>query len=382
MKRIVVLLLSLVSYLSSVEAYSSTSQTCQKQSCVAVVDAGSTGTRVHIYAFDRNQDKKAVNIKEIWYKKINPGFASIDPSPEAINNYLNILFSQTPETNIPVFFYATAGMRLLPEPKQGLFYNGLKQWFANHNEWQLQEARTITGKEEGVLAWLSVNHQLKQSKGESSSNVGVMDMGGASVQIVFPVQDDDFINPDDITTVELNGQQVKLFVHSFLGLGQTVFAYQFLDVKSCYPNQYKLPSGLIGEGDAETCQSDVTKLINVIHEVNNVTQPALAQNSPEQWFVLGGISYLVNDKPFHFKSTQFTSQDLFEQGNIEVCSKSWNDLLTENQGHADIHNYCLFPSYYYALLVNGYGINPEQPINLLPSKNSSDWTLGVVLHLN
>ena len=91
---------------------------CQQQHCVAIVDAGSTGSRLHIYAYDLDKTNTAINIKELWSKKIKPGLATVDANQATLDAYLTTLFSSAPEANLPVYFYATAGMRLLPQPKQ------------------------------------------------------------------------------------------------------------------------------------------------------------------------------------------------------------------------------------------------------------------------
>ena len=348
---------------------------------MAVIDAGSTGTRLHIYAFDRNEYNEPVNIKELWINKIKPGLATIGPSKDNVSAYMDRLFKKAPHEKVPVYFYATAGMRLLPKTLQSQYFQSLTDWFNKKNEWPLKDIRTISGSEEALFGWLSVNQDLGHFGVKESSYVGVLDMGGASVQIAFPVTKTNDIDPDDLMEVKVRGKQVKLFVHSFLGLGKTVFAYQFLDTKSCFPDGYKLPNGLVGKGDAKTCQLLITKLINTVHEVNETTQPVLAQNATKDWYVLGGILHLVKDSPFKFNNHQFNSEALLEQGNQQVCNKLWSEIARSNPNHEDIHNYCLFPSYYYALLVNGYGINPEAPVHIPVDANRADWTLGVVLHL-
>ncbi|WP_242602079.1 multidrug DMT transporter permease [Legionella yabuuchiae] len=381
MSRMFLLLICIGSFIGNIQASTPNLETCYPDSCVAVVDAGSTGTRLHVYSFERNQSQLPINIKEVWSKQIRPGFATLEPSQDTVNAYLNILFSDALATNIPVYFYATAGMRLLSGPKQASYYNALRQWFKHHSQWKLIDSKTISGREEGLFGWLSVNYQLKVLDQDKPENyAGVMDMGGASVQIVFPVKHTENINPEDIVEVDVYGKKIKLYAHSFLGLGQTVFAYQFLDERSCFANNYQLPSGVTGQGDSQTCQAGVSKLINLVHEVNGKVQPVLAEKQSEKWYVLGGIKYLLEDKPFHFEEDHFTSEQLLEQGNNEVCNKSWEELTTENPNHETLYNYCLLPSYYYALIVNGYGLNAEQPIYMLPGQNSADWTLGVVLH--
>ncbi|MCA0403440.1 MAG: hypothetical protein LCH30_06515 [Proteobacteria bacterium] len=44
-----------------------------------------------------------------------------------------------------------------------------------------------------------------------------------------------------------------------------------------------------------------------------------------------------------------------------------------------LYGYCLFSAYYYALMVDGYGIEPQKAISYMQPTQSSDWTIGVVL---
>ena len=175
--------------------------TCEHRHCLAVVDAGSTASRLHLYVYDLDSKNNPVQIEELWSKKIKPGFASIEGNQESINAYLNSLFESLPEENLPVYFYATAGMRLLPHPTQELYYRKLQQWFMAQTRWRLIDAKTITGSEEGVFGWLAVNYQLGLLNRTEKPYVGVMDMGGASVQVTFAAQHIDNIDITHITKI-------------------------------------------------------------------------------------------------------------------------------------------------------------------------------------
>ena len=207
-----------------------------------------------------------------------------------------------------------------------------------------------------------------------------MDMGGASVQVTFPVEHTEQLDPNDIVSVDISGRHLLLFVHSFLGLGQTVLSQQFLDIKSCFAVGYQLPSGLIGNGDASACQHEVSKLINNVHEVNHRIQPAIAKNmATNTWYAIGGVASIAGDMPFSFNNKQFTNQGLLDQADNKICHQSWQSLDAQYPNHDYLYGYCLFPAYFYALMVDGYGISPEQPINYIPSGQGADWSLGVVL---
>lgn len=377
MRRIVLMLICLCAVVLDANAESTI---CQQRHCLAVVDAGSSGSRLHIYAYDLDSNNTPMQIEEIWSKKIRPGLATIELTTEAMDKYLDQLFSLVPYQNISVYFYATAGMRLLPPPKQQRYYGLLQQWFASQSQWQLIEAKTITGSEEGLFDWLAVNYELGGFSSVDNPLASVMDMGGASVQIAFPVQNSEGMDPHDLISVDISGRHLTLFIHSFLGLGQNVLSQQFLDTEGCFATGYQLPSGLQGSGDALTCQHDIFKLINNVHEVSRITKPALAKSTATSWYALGGVAFMADEKPFAFNDKQFTNQDLLQQGDTEICHHRWDDLYSQYPTNEYLYGYCLFPAYYYALMVDGYGIPPEQPIHYMSSGQGADWSLGVVLH--
>ena len=375
--RCLILLLSCMCAVIEVQAASSI---CQQRHCMAVVDAGSSGSRLHLYAYDLDSKNTPIQIDELWSKKIKPGFSTLEPNQASIDTYLDALFNNAPEQNIPVYFYATAGMRLLSQLKQQQYYQALQRWFGTQTKWQLIASKTITGSEEGVLSWLAVNYQLGAFTATDKPLASVMDMGGASVQVAFPVQRVENIEQHDLVTLDISGRHLVLFVHSFLGLGQTLLSQQFLDADHCFSTGYQLPSGFLGGGDATSCQHEITKLINGVHEVSRIIKPAITNNVVNSWYAMGGVAALVEDKPFSFENKQFTNQGLLQQADSEVCHQQWQDLSAKYPGNDFLPNYCLFSSYYYALMVDGYGVQPEQIINYIPSGQGSDWSLGVVLH--
>ena len=65
---------------------------CNQRHCIAVVDAGSSGSRLHIFASDVDSDNSPININELWSKKIKPGFATVDLTQDKINSYIDNLF--------------------------------------------------------------------------------------------------------------------------------------------------------------------------------------------------------------------------------------------------------------------------------------------------
>lgn len=351
---------------------------CKAGQCIAVIDAGSTGSRVHIYAFERKNNHLPTNVKEIWSKKIKPGIASIEASQFVIDRYLNHLFEDAPVDSLPVYFYATAGMRLKSQPKQRTIYKQIRKWFQKNDDWTLKEAKTITGKEEALFGWLAVNQQLNRLNEPKKNLVSVMDMGGASVEIAFPLQYAENISTNDIYEINLNGQRIKLFAKSFLGLGQNTLSQQFLNEASCFAKNYMMPDGNKAKGDAVICKNKVAKLINEVHEVKKQLKSTKMQ-SIHSWYVIGGLSYLVHDKPFGLTGDTISSKETLDFANINICRQPWSTVKKYSDNEYT-YGYCMFSSYYYALIVEGYGLEPEEPLHFLSIDKNSDWTLGVVLH--
>ncbi len=349
---------------------------CREKKCIGVVDVGSTGSRLHVYAYQKND--RTQSVEEVWSKRVHHGFATLPISGDTISNYLQALFEDAPQ-QIPVYFYATAGMRLLPTEEQQLYYDAARKWFENTG-WTLQEARTITGREEGAFAWLSVHEALrKTSMVNMPRHLSVMDMGGASVQVVTVV---DVKHPDNIKDyidVKVNGSTQTLFVHSFLGLGQVLVSEQFLNEPSCFPEGYSLPSGGLGEGNARLCSEHVSRLIDGVHKVNHVLHPTLYPDPLREWYVIEGLTYLAKEAPFEFNFGEMNNDGLLEQAENTVCHRPWEVVQRDYPEDKKLSRACLTASYYHAL-IKAYGIAPREPIHFVPETGNADWTLGVALH--
>ncbi len=353
--------------------------TCPQSQCISVIDAGSSGSRLHVYAYDLDSTGSPIQLNEIWNRKVLPGLSTIEHEHGSISAYMDKLFTDAPAVQMPVYFYSTAGMRLLPKTHHRNVNQLVADWFDKQYYWRLVTARTISGREEGIFAWLAMNFQLGLLSQTEKPVVGVMDIGGASVQIVFPVTDDTDLNDEQTTSIDLYGQHFTVYSQSFLGLGQNEMAHQYSDLKLCYPNDFELPSGKKGKGDAHACKVEIATLVNKVHYVEKKIQPLLTNNLVKNWYLIGGVTYLLNDKFFPFPNQQFTVQQLIQTANKNACQQNWANLEKDYPNNFMIFNYCMLPSYLAALIVNGYGIQPRQTINFMPLNKTTDWTIGVVL---
>lgn len=138
-----------------------------------VVDAGSTGTRLNIYGFADGR------IRHQGVFSSTPGLAAADDAD--IRSQLRELFTQatpfyTSIQQIPVGFYGTAGFRELDAAHSAHMLGLVREQLKDYN---LKEAKIISGEEEGRLALMA----LVLSDENRNGSIGVIDMGGKSTQI-------------------------------------------------------------------------------------------------------------------------------------------------------------------------------------------------------
>lgn len=133
---------------------------------MVVLDAGSTGTRVHIleYTVDPRSSYAVLKLPEPKYK-VNPGLSSYAKDAAGAGASLQPLleFAQQhvpakQQQATPVYLMATAGLRLLPPAAaesilQQCRNTLLSSAFLFKPEW----ASIISGTTEGVYAWVAAN---------------------------------------------------------------------------------------------------------------------------------------------------------------------------------------------------------------------------------
>jgi apyrase len=371
-------------FLLSLPTYANTNAqaTCLQHHCVGIIDAGSTGSRLHIYTYQLDKTNTPIQIKEIETSKRSPAISALDTNTRAFTLYMSKLFTNNLNTRMSVYFYSTGGMRLLPESERSKINHLIKNWFRANNDLRLIAARTISGTEEAVLAWLSVNYRLNLLNQTQKPLVGILDIGGASTQIVAPISDSSSLSKEDITVQKLYGHTIHLFAKSFLGLGQNQIANRYANTVSCYPNEYQLPSGGKGKGDTFLCKEQIAKGLNTTHLVNKTTHTILASHPVDSWYIMGGVTNLLNNKIFSLTQQQFNNYQLSLEANQKICQQNWSDLTKKYKDEYMLFNYCLVPSYLHALIVEGYGFDETKNINFMPQDKSIDWTVGVVLQLH
>ncbi|XP_034041178.1 ectonucleoside triphosphate diphosphohydrolase 6 isoform X2 [Thalassophryne amazonica] len=192
-------------------------------------DAGSTGTRVHIFKFQMGHDEAPKLVQET-FRAIKPGLSAYADDPDqcksGIVELLEVAKGSVPQSvwsSTPVVLKATAGLRLLPGEKAQHLMDQVRSLFLVSPFLSREDSVSIMdGTDEGISAWITVNFLTGGLHSANSNTVGVLDLGGGSTQITFSPQDEKTIQVspvDYIRSFQMFNSTHTVYTHSYLGLG-------------------------------------------------------------------------------------------------------------------------------------------------------------------
>lgn len=192
---------------------------------VAIIDAGSSGSRLFIYEINVDGNKKVNLLYPLnpEQKKESKGRAlsKIVNHTDSVKAFLQSMTSKYECDSIDLYILATAGMRLKPKAQADAIYNKmLKQH--DINGYYIKSAMTISGQYEGLYGWIAANYdngKLGFSKKGNKKSLkfigkpnGILEIGGASMQLAFPTKKS---HPDCLTRPGIN----NIYCKSYLGGG-------------------------------------------------------------------------------------------------------------------------------------------------------------------
>ncbi|WP_257252759.1 MULTISPECIES: hypothetical protein [unclassified Endozoicomonas] len=338
----------------------------------AVVDAGSTGSRLHIYEYSLDPANGIPVIEKKTSSKKKGGIQ--EEKVDSLDGYLQGLFASVIDENINnIYFYSTAGMRQIRPEKRAVLNDEVEQWLKDNFPSSTIEVETITGKKEGLYAWLALNYDNSRIKLQGDT-VGVLDLGGASTQIAYEVdKNEDF-------TVKISSKTYKLNAESFLGLGLDQAISQYLNRASCFPKGFPLPDGRNGTGDYNTCTRKIEPLITKVQEINHYIEHRPPKNTLS-FLATAGFDYTALELGI---SKDFSIKSLDEKGKA-FCDSAWNDLKSGKTSYPVnpfLWHYCFDAAYEKDLLTFGYSLNTKDiPIKTASSIDyKADWSIGVLFN--
>ncbi|XP_027349653.1 nucleoside-triphosphatase-like [Abrus precatorius] len=396
-------------------------------SYAVIFDAGSTGSRVHVFHFDQNLDLLHIGNDLEYYNKITPGLSAYADNPQQAAASLIPLLEEAedvvPETlhpKTPLKLGATAGLRLLDGDASEKILEAVREMFKNRSSLNVQSdaVSIIDGTQEGSYLWVAVNYLLGKLGKKFTKTIGVIDLGGGSVQMAYAVSRFTAKNAPKppqgeepyTKKIVLKGKKYDLYVHSYLHFGREASRAEILKVTGGSANPCLLAgfdgtytySGEEYEAYAPTTGSNYDECRDIILKALKVDAPCANPNctfggiwdggkgsGQRTIYATSSFYYLTSEvgiadpnKP----SSKIHPVDL-ENGAKKACAltfeeaKSTYPLLAEGR----LPYVCMDLTYQYALLVDGFGLDPLQEITVaiqIEYQNSlveTAWPLGTAI---
>ncbi|KIJ36677.1 hypothetical protein M422DRAFT_261035 [Sphaerobolus stellatus SS14] len=410
-----------------------------------MIDAGSTGSRIHIYKF-HNCGPSPEYEYEV-FEKIKGGLSSYASNPEGAAQSLDGLMDKALEVVpeefrkcTPVAVKATAGLRLLGLEDSENILDAVRHRLETEYPFPIAGKDGVVimdGKDEGVYAWITANYLLDtiRSNKNADSTYAVLDLGGASTQIVFEPtitrSDTKFEDGDHKYRLHFGGREHVLYQNSYLGYGlmqarnsvhrlvdfMHLPGKKNLDIEIANPclSQGTRRSVIIedppsecapGEspernitmigadvGDFESCNR-VVELVMAKHALchvkpcsfNGVYQPSILDTFPNGQILL--LSYFYDRlEPLLPPSTTTIHIDYLKTLAQQICAgpsswlKHWGSNPTAMAELQDRPEYCLDMTFMHALLRLGYEFKAERVVYIAKQIEDTElgWCLGATI---
>lgn len=351
-----------------------------------MIDAGSSGSRVHVYKF--NHCKQMPELEDEVFHAIEPGLSSYKDEPQAAADSLDVLLEiavkRVPDVLqkcTPIAIKATAGLRLLGPEKSEAILSAIRSKL-EVLPFFIDSVEIMDAKEEGVFAWMTVNFLSERLDSSRKNTVAVFDLGGASTQIVFEPSAE--MPPGDhMYKLDVEKKKYTLYQHSYLGFGlnearKRIKSYvtQLWEKQHTEYNHPCLPLNytetfqdfkLTGTGAGHTaCRGLVERVFEKEKEClqkpcafGGIYQPSLADTfAGHDLYIFSYFYDLTQPLGMPF---EFSVQDFGELA-YHVCEQNYEAFRNvPNVVHLieSTPSYCLDLTYMYTLLRVGYNIPPH-----------------------
>lgn len=370
-----------------------------------MVDCGSSGTRVHLYYWDKTKDVPNIRSPDPQGESnfnIDVKLSSAATNESIISIIGNSIISRcTPLipfkkiSSTDVFIYATAGLRLLPDETQNSIMKKMYRYIREHSQFRVRQnmIRVIAGAEEGVFGWLSVNYLLNKFKENSNSSMSI-DMGGASTEIAFELKDDNL--PENSYNILVGRKELKVFSYSYLYYGtdsahRSVDSY-FLsknDVKDdliqnpCYFKGYTTDfkdHKFIGTGNFGECLSAIQK---VLIEAPNFTQVSIPSiDKIVNVHAISTFAYVISFLNISSRTTLKQFNETFSKLSQLTMDQIYQKYEGSGISKKYLPEYFWEASYGYAFLSKGLKLTDKSHTFDMPydiNGNDLGWALGAMI---
>ncbi|XP_067681163.1 ectonucleoside triphosphate diphosphohydrolase 5-like [Haliotis asinina] len=369
-----------------------------------IFDAGSTGSRMHVYHFRKKQDWNVELVHET-FQQVKPGLSNYSADPhkgaESLHNMLESAIVEVPaklQSQTPIVLKATAGLRLLPNGAADNLLKEVSDLFRRTMFHQVEHGVEILGgSEEGIFSWVTVNY-LEGAFHKNGEMVAALDLGGGSTQITFVPKQKETIEsvPDSyLTRTNLFNRNYRLYTHSYLGLGLMSARFRVL-------------GGTEDEDDGASSSSDTLRSaclppdhqFSWVHHGGrkfNVRGLAYAESGYSQCYaaIHPLVTSLVTPVPelsqqiiyafSYFFDRAVDSNLIDEVSGGSVLVEDFQEAGEQACGNPDKDDpfLCMDLTYIYSLLKDGYGLDLKSSIHVLKQikKIEVSWTLGAAFQV-
>ncbi|KAG7025015.1 Apyrase 2 [Cucurbita argyrosperma subsp. argyrosperma] len=398
--------------------------TSSNSTYAVIFDAGSSGSRVHVFHFDRNMDLLFIGSDIEVFSQIKPGLSSYADDPQKAADSLipllekaEIAVPEKLQSVTPIRLGATAGLRFLEGDRSERILEAVRNLLKTKSGFMYgaDSVSILDGNQEGSYQWLTVNYLLENLGKRYSNTVGVIDLGGGSVQMAYAISDEDAakapISSDGyskfVQKFYLKGANYYLYVHSYLRYGLQAARVEILKVTEELGNpcilagyqgtyayggkEYKASSPRSGSSFAR-CRSVILEALNINKSCgyNDCSFDGV-------WSGGGGagVKNLYVASFFFDKAAQagFIDSDKpdaivkpidFKRAARIACQTKFVDAKAKypNVYSSDLQFVCMDLVYEYTLLVDGFGIDSRKSITLVKqvayhgSLAEAAWPLG------
>lgn len=400
------------------------------RSYAVIFDAGSSGSRVHVFCFDQNLDLVHIGKELELFVQKKPGLSSYAEDPKKAANSLLPLLDEAesiipselrPAT--PVRVGATAGLRNLGDATAENILQAVRDLLKEKSSLKSQPdwVTVLDGTQEGAYEWVTINYLLGNLGQKYSNTVGVVDLGGGSVQMAYAISESEAAKApvpaagEDkyVKELFLKGRKYYLYVHSYLHYGLLAARAEILKVgkgsySNCVLNGYKGTYKYSGEEFPEvpspsgasfsTCRSDAVKALRADEatcshmqctfggiwnggggdgQKNLFVASFFFDRAAEAGFVDSSLP-VAKVKPLDFMNAANRACKL----TVEETKAAFPNAQEENLPYL-----CMDLVYQYTLLIDGFALKPSQEITLVKKIQYGDalveaaWPLGSAIEV-
>lgn len=347
----------------------------------AVIDAGSTGSRVLAFAFHKSYLNGRLVLDDELFVELKPGLSSLTPAKGAdqISQLLDEARKFIPQeywTSTPLALKATAGLRLLGASQSEEILNAIRELFSSSGFSTTENSVEIMdGTDEGIFSWFTVNYLSNRLT--SKNTVAALDLGGGSTQVTYELNEFQPSYKNYIHAVPIFNSEVNVFTNSYLGLGLMALRHAVITNKGAV-NQTKFENECVNP----IIREKIFTYAKVDYLVSGKENKKNAEN-PEVDFELCNESVkrqvlpLLKPKPiklnehvinafsyFYDRAIETGLVDPFKGGEIAVAEftkKAREICATPN---TDQPFMCLDLVFISVLLQDGYGLKPQTNIKV------------------